>query len=52
MRSIVEHALGELNLLAESLPTGRHIVTGDIRRISAKLYKEVKDKSINSILPL
>ena len=30
MRSIVEHALGELNLLAESLPAGRHIVTGDI----------------------
>lgn len=52
MRSIVEHALGELNLLAESLPAGRHIVTGDIRRVSAKLYKEVKDKSINSILPL
>ena len=52
MRSIVEHALGELNFLAESLPEGRHIVTGDIRRVSAKLYKEEKDKSINSILPL
>lgn len=52
MCSIVDHALGELNLLAEGLPAGRHVVTGDIRRVSAKLYKEVKDKSINSILPL
>lgn len=52
MRSIVEHALGELDLLAESLPAGRHVVTGDIRRVSAKLYKELKDKSIDSILPL
>lgn len=52
MSSIVAHALGELNHLAESLPAGRHVVTGDIRRLSARLYKETQNKSIDSILSL
>ena len=50
MSLIVEHAIYELNLLAENVPAGKHVVTGDIRKLSARLYKEVKDKTIDNVL--
>lgn len=50
MNLIVEHAIYELNLLAENTPVGKHVVTGDIRKLSARLYKEVKDRTIDNVL--
>lgn len=47
MSLIIERAISELELLSENVPEGKHVVTNDIRRLSAKLYKEVKDKTID-----
>ena len=52
MSLIIERAISELELLSENVPEGKHVVTNDIRRLSAKLYKEVKDKTIDNILLL
>ena len=38
MNVIVEQAIYEMNLLANNVPDGKHVVTGDIRKLSAKLY--------------
>ena len=52
MNILVERAISELNYLSENTPEGKHVVTGDIRKLSARLYKEVKDKSIGNVLSL
>lgn len=52
MNQITECAISELNFLSENIPEGKHVVTGDIRKLSARLYKEVKDKSIGNVLSL
>lgn len=36
MNVIVEQAIYEMNLLANNVPDGKHVVTGDIRKLSAK----------------
>ncbi len=45
-------AIREINLLAANVPAGKHIVTADIRKLSAKLYKKVENKSIENVLSL
>ena len=50
MSLIVEHAIYELNLLAENVPVGKKVVTSDIRKLSARLYKEISDKTIDNVL--
>ena len=52
MNQITECAISELNFLSENIPEGKHVVTGDIRKLSARLYKKVKDKSIGNVLSL
>lgn len=52
MNILVERAISELNFLSENTPEGKHVVTGDIRKLSARLYKEVKDKSIGNVFSL
>lgn len=52
MNSIVKQAAYELKLLSENIPEGKHVVTADIRRLSARLYKDVKDKNIDNVLSL
>lgn len=49
MNVIVEQAIYEMNLLANNVPDGKHVVTGDIRKLSAKLYREIKDKTIDNV---
>jgi len=48
MHEIVITARKELEN-ASQIPTGGHLKTGDIRKLSAKLYKDVKGKSIGDI---
>lgn len=52
MNVIVSQAIEELRLLADAVPKGKHIVTGDIRKLSAKLYKKIDDKKIDNVLLL
>lgn len=52
MSLIVERAVSELKLLSANVPEGKHVVTNDIRRLSAKLYKDLKDKTIDNVLSL
>ena len=52
MRLIVEQAIYEIRLLADNVPDGKHIVTGDIRKLSARLYREIKDKTIDNVFSL
>lgn len=39
MSLIVEQAIYEIKLLADNVPDGKHIVTSDIRKLSARLYR-------------
>ena len=52
MSLIIERAVSELKLLSANVSEGKHVVTNDIRRLSAKLYKDVKDKTIDNVLSL
>ncbi len=52
MDKIVEKAIGELQKLEAQATQGKHIVTGDIRKLSAKLYRQIEDKSIENVFGL
>lgn len=52
MDLIVEQAISEIKELADKVPQGKHIVTGDIRKLSARLYKVIYDKPITNVLSL
>lgn len=49
---IVKLANQEVSILKRSILSGSHIKTGDIRKLSAKLYKIVPDKSIDGVLKI
>ena len=52
MDKIVLEAAEEIKILSENVAEGQHIVTGDIRRLAARLYKRIEDKSIQNVLSL
>lgn len=52
MDTIVSQAINEIKILSENTPDGRHIITGDIRRLAGRLYKNIDDKSIENVLCL
>ena len=52
MSLIVEQAIYEIKLLTDNVSDGKHIVTGDIRKLSARLYREIEDKTIDNVLSL
>lgn len=52
MNEITIQALDEIKALAENTPDGKHIVTGDIRKLSARLYKTIEDKTIDHVFTL
>lgn len=52
MNDIVKQAIYEIKQLAYNVPDGKHIVTGDIRKLSSKLYGKIQDKSLDNILDL
>lgn len=49
MDKIVEKAISEIQKLEAEVPTRKHIVTGDIRRLSSKLFRQLEDKSIKNV---
>jgi 3-methyladenine DNA glycosylase AlkD len=52
MSQIVSIVKSEIDKLQKTPKDQAHLVTGDIRGISAKLFQSVEDKSIDSVLPL
>lgn len=48
MNDFVSTAREELDLLSKT-PQGEHVKTGDIRKLSAKLYRGLKDKSKETV---
>lgn len=49
---IINLAKNEIDILKINISEGKHIKTGDIRKLSAKLYKIIPDKSINEVLKM
>ena len=52
MNKVVIEATNEIKTLSENVAEGQHIVTGDIRRLAARLYRKIEDKSIENVLVL
>lgn len=52
MNEIILRAMGKIEKLASAVPQGKHIITGDIRKLSAKLFRELEDKTIGNVLAL
>jgi hypothetical protein len=51
MHEIVTIAINELNKISAT-PTGNHLKTGDIRKLSAKVYSKVKSKPVDEIFAI
>lgn len=52
MENVVQAAAVELDRLAASMPDGKHIVTGEIRKLSGRLYRQAGVKEIEGVLAL
>ena len=52
MDRIVEEAIRKIQELENDVPDGKHIVTGDIRRLSSLLFKQINEKSIDNVFVL
>ena len=52
MNNIVEEAIRKIKELEESTPYGKHIITGDVRKLSSKLFSQIEDKSIENVFIL
>ena len=52
MDRIVEEAIHKIQELESNVPDGKHIVTGDIRKLSSALFRQVNDKSIENVISL
>lgn len=52
MSKIVEEAIRKIKELEENVPSGKHIITGDIRKLSSKLYRQINDKKIENVFSL
>ena len=49
---LLEHAKQEIEILWENTAEGKHIKTGDIRKLSSKLFRKVSDKNIDNVFRL
>lgn len=52
MNKIVEEAIRKIKELEEKTPCGKHIKTGDVRKLSSKLFRQIEDKSIENVFNL
>lgn len=52
MNKIVEEAIRKIKELEENTPSGKHIITGDVRKLSSKLFRQIEDKSIENVFIL
>lgn len=52
MSDVVLEACAALDLMAENAAPGKHIVTGDIRRLSGKLWRGLENRSATAVFSL
>ncbi len=52
MNKIVEEAIRKIKELEKNTPCGKHIITGDVRKLSSKLFSQIEDKSIENVFIL
>lgn len=52
MDRIVEEAIRKIQELEQHIPNGKHVVTGEIRKLSSKLFRQINDKSIEHVFAL
>lgn len=52
MNQIVEEAVRKIQELNQQVPEGKHIITGDIRKLSAKLFRQITDRDIATVFSL
>ena len=52
MNSVILKAKDELDLLAKNVPQGKHVITGDIRKLSGKLYRSLNDHGMEVVFSL
>ncbi len=50
MNKIVEEAICSIQTLEDAVPAGKHLATGEIRKLSAKLFRQMSDKSLDAVL--
>lgn len=48
----LEQAKQEIDTLKKNSPEGKHIKTGDIRKLSGRLFREIEDKNIKNVFYL
>lgn len=49
---LLEQAKQEINVLRQNVPEGKHIKTGDIRKLSGRLFRKIEDKNIENVFCL
>ena len=52
MNDLLSTAKQEIETLWNHAPEGKHIKTGDIRKLSAQLFREISDKDIKNVFAL
>ena len=52
MHKTVAEAISCIHELEVHAPAGKHIITGDIRKLSAKLFRQLEDKSIINVFSI
>lgn len=48
----LEQAKQEIDTLKKNSPEGKHIKTGDIRKLSGRLFREIEDKNVENVFYL
>lgn len=52
MNDLLRTANQEIQILWEHVPEGKHVKTGDIRKLSARLFRKISDKDIKNVFAL
>ena len=52
MHKIVEEAIQKIKELEANTPYGKHIITGDVRKLSSTLFRQIEYKSIENVFIL
>lgn len=52
MNDLLKMAKQEIEALWNNVPEGKHIKTGDVRKLSAQLFRKIPDKNIESVFAL
>lgn len=49
---IVEEAISRIREMEQHVPEGKHLVTGEIRALSSKLFRQIEDRRIEHVFSL